>query len=144
MEKYTNVVRSHYQLIASIESTLKSLSYILPGRFQNADIASESSNFYVFVLIVSKVYTFTNLFSSLNTNILASDKNKYLTSDYQPSAFNKYTRLVLFGTNQGNYSYFCFLLAFIRKTELLFEMIAHKIRGQVGRWRCIVMIESIK
>jgi predicted butyrate kinase (DUF1464 family) len=44
MENYKSLIRSKAQEIQSIESSLRSLSYILPGRFKDSEFVSELSN----------------------------------------------------------------------------------------------------
>ncbi len=45
MNAYKDFVRRRSREIQSLESSLRSLSYILPGRFKDSELASESGMF---------------------------------------------------------------------------------------------------
>jgi peroxin-16 len=41
MERYENLLISNLAVVPSIESGLRNVSWLLPGRFQDAELASE-------------------------------------------------------------------------------------------------------
>jgi peroxin-16 len=150
---YSSFVRKHSKELQSVESSLRSLSYLLPGRFKDAELASEASKFYYFELVffsIEKktqnklvVYTFCNVFNHLNTNVLGMDQQRYLFSDLQPSPINKYT-LHLLQTKPFSYSFLAYTLSILRMCQVFSEMIACRLGGENAQWRTITVMESVK
>ncbi|KAJ3299247.1 Peroxisomal membrane protein pex16 [Borealophlyctis nickersoniae] len=129
LEKYESFVLHNAPQISGIESGLRSLSYILPGRFNDADMASET------------IFALVNLMSIHHDAILA-----HAAATQQPTAtpkvFNKYTRTML--KSSSAYKSVAYSLVVLKTMEVLLEMAAKKTGGEKRRWRAVMAIEAFK
>ncbi|CAF9913658.1 MAG: hypothetical protein GOMPHAMPRED_007989 [Gomphillus americanus] len=128
---YENFVSENASSVSQIESALRSLTYIIPGRFKESELASES------------LHSFIQLLSLYHTSLLSKVYNRLPSSIPRPnpSLHNRYTK---FWSSQSTlYRRIAQLLQIIQYTELLWEMLARR-RGQKTRWRVVMLIESIK
>ncbi|KAF9575839.1 Peroxisomal membrane protein pex16, partial [Lunasporangiospora selenospora] len=117
--------------VSSIESTLRSLTYILPGRFDDADLASEA------------LFSVLNLLGIYHDTILQRHVASIPPSHRPtPSPLNRYTR----GWQETSplYKRIALLLTIIQYTEVLIEMGVQKKWGQKYKWRIITALEAIK
>ncbi|GJN90015.1 hypothetical protein Rhopal_003010-T1 [Rhodotorula paludigena] len=117
--------------IASIESTLRTLTWFLPGRFQDAEVASEG------------LYSVLNLISLYHDSILHRAVSS-LPAPLRPpsSSHTRYTRH--YTRTSKPYSLLAHSLSVIQSLELLLEMLARKKRGPVAAQKTVVALEAVK
>ncbi|KAI8896247.1 peroxisome membrane protein [Globomyces pollinis-pini] len=106
---YQHFVSSQAHTIGSVESTLRSICYILPGRFKDAEILSES------------VYSSLKLIGHYHDSILAPEAIRQ--QPHAPTSFNRYTKALLKGFF---YKKIAYLLTAIRAFSVVMEMFAAK------------------
>ncbi|TFY79658.1 hypothetical protein EWM64_g4361 [Hericium alpestre] len=131
--------RAHYEsfliknvsTIATIESSLRSVSWLLPGRFKDAELASEA---LAATLNVVSLYHDT-----LIAKAVEADPNyKPLLP---PTAHARYTRAWTDGS--PTYKWTARVLELVRFVELLVEMGLQRKAPQY-RWRGIIAVEAVK
>ncbi|KAH6855363.1 peroxisome membrane protein [Chaetomium sp. MPI-CAGE-AT-0009] len=133
---YDDFITKNAHQVSQIESTLRSLTYIIPGRFRDAEIASESIHSGVQLL-------------SLYHDTLLRRAHKLATkvplppslSQPAPTPHSRYTR---FWTLKSTlYRRVAYALQIVHYVELLCEMAAKR-RGERIRWRVVVLLEAAK
>ncbi|KAI1472618.1 peroxisome membrane protein [Daldinia caldariorum] len=127
---YGDFITKNAHQVSQIESALRSLTYIIPGRFRDAEIASET------------LHSGIQLLSLYHDAVLrgAVTKIPALASKI-PNPHTRYTR---FWTAKSKlYRRIALLLQVVQYTELLWEMAAKR-KGEKVRWRVIILIEVIK
>ncbi|KAI0101146.1 peroxisome membrane protein [Daldinia grandis] len=127
---YGDFITKNAHQVSQIESALRSLTYIIPGRFRDAEIASET------------LHSGIQLLSLYHDAVLrgAVTKIPALASKI-PSPHTRYTR---FWTGKSRlYRRISLLLQIVQYTELLWEMAAKR-KGEKVRWRVIILLEVIK
>lgn len=132
LAKYDNYILQNASSVTSIESTLRTLTYLLPGRFQDSEAASEL------------LYASLNLLGTYHDSILARALEKLPNTAKKPqlSAHNRYTK---FWTAQSNlYMNLSVSITTLQHLSFLFEIIARKKFGEKARWRTIICIEALK
>ncbi|KAK0233128.1 peroxisomal membrane protein PEX16 [Armillaria fumosa] len=130
--RYESFLLKNVSTISSLESSLRSVTWFLPGRFKDAELASEALS------------TLLNVMSMYHDTLLA----KVVRSDpkYHPliptSLHSRFTRA---WTEKSNvYKWIARTLELIRYTELVIEMgLRRKVSSQ-NRWRSILFLEAIK
>ncbi|TQS37351.1 hypothetical protein Golomagni_02178 [Golovinomyces magnicellulatus] len=129
IQMYDKFITTNQSAVTSIESTLRALTYVIPGRFRDAELASESLHCSVQLLSLyhDKLLIRPDAWISSIPN-LQSLHNRYTIFWCQRSRF--YHRVAL-------------LLNMIQYTKLLWEMIAKR-KGQRVRWRIVVILEMIE
>ncbi|KAF9975008.1 Peroxisomal membrane protein pex16 [Actinomortierella ambigua] len=131
LKQYESFIFKNASQISSIESTLRSLTYILPGRFDDADLASEA------------IFATLNLLGIYHDTILAKHVARLPAAHRPaPSPLNRYTR-----EWQGSsltYRRVALVLTLLQYTEVLIEMSVQKKWGQKSKWRVITAIEALK
>ncbi|RMZ91722.1 hypothetical protein DV736_g1048, partial [Chaetothyriales sp. CBS 134916] len=139
---YSDYVSSNASAVSTIESSVRSLTYLLPGaRLHDSELASES--LYTFVALLS-IYHDSLLKKS--ASFLASSPS-LLRRDLQaqlpkPSLHAKYTS---FWANASSlYTHVATLLRVTEYTQLLWEMVAKRRGGERSRWRAVVFLEALK
>ncbi|KAI9094401.1 peroxisome membrane protein [Phlyctochytrium arcticum] len=133
VKKYEQFVLHNAPQIGGIESGLRSLTYILPGRFTDADMASEA------------IFAGVNLMSLFHDTILAQAALRQ-QPETPTGKFNRYTRYMLRSNSpNGNvYKRVAYSLAVVQMLEVLAEMAAAKLGGKKGKSRAVLGIEIIK
>ncbi|KAL8785955.1 MAG: hypothetical protein Q9195_008419 [Heterodermia aff. obscurata] len=122
LDSYEDFVKNNTSQVSQIESALRSLTYILPGRFNESELASES------------LHTTINLLSTYHTSLLPP-----------PSHPLPHTRYTSYQRSKSKiYTSSSTLLRTIQYTELLCEMFFKRRGGDKLRWRLIVFLEFIK
>ncbi|TPX60244.1 hypothetical protein PhCBS80983_g01923 [Powellomyces hirtus] len=129
VSKYENFVLHNAPQISGLESGLRSLTYILPGRFQDADMASEA------------IFASVNLVSLYHDTILSQAALRQ-QPETPASKFNRYTRFML--RSGGAYKRVSYILTIVQMFEVLTEMAATKVGGKKGKGRAVLSIEIIK
>ncbi len=127
VSKYERFILKNANSISSIESTLRSLSYVLPGRFKDAELASES------------IYSGVQLLGLYHDHLLARAVKK---DDKTCTLHRRYTQF--WDETNGLYRRAALTLSVIQYTELLVEMFARKRWSDKGRWKVIVLLEVVK
>ncbi|RFU76408.1 peroxisomal membrane pex16 [Trichoderma arundinaceum] len=126
---YDEFITKNAGQVSQIESALRSLTYIIPGRFRDAEIASES------------IHSGVQLLSLYHDGILSQAVSK-LPAPPIRSAHARYTRY--WTQKSGTYRRIAMVLQMVVYTELLCEMSAKRRGGEKGRWNVIVLLEAIK
>ncbi|KAJ9666087.1 hypothetical protein H2201_003765 [Coniosporium apollinis] len=127
---YEDFIVKNASAVAQIESALRSLTYIIPGRFRESEIASESLHSGVQVLSLYH----DSLLARAIARLPGAQKP-------HPSPHNRYTK---FWTQKSpTYKRIALTLQMIQYTELLWEMAAKR-KGEKVRWRVVVLLEAIK
>ncbi|KPM36692.1 hypothetical protein AK830_g9873 [Neonectria ditissima] len=129
LSMYDEFITKNAGQVSQIESALRSLTYIIPGRFRDAEIASESIHSGVQLL---SLYHDTLLQKALSRLPMASI----------PSAHARYTRY--WTQKSGAYRRIAMLLQMVIYTEMLWEMSAKRRGGERSRWKVVVILEAIK
>ncbi|KFY47306.1 hypothetical protein V494_00061 [Pseudogymnoascus sp. VKM F-4513 (FW-928)] len=126
---YSGFVLKNASSVAQIESALRSLTYIIPGRFRDAEIASES------------LHSSIQLLSLYHDSLLARAVARLPGMPRVDNPHNRYTK---YWTGKSKvYTRVALVLQCAQYTELLWEMTAKR-RGEKVRWRVVVLIEALK
>ncbi|QRW05495.1 peroxisomal membrane protein PEX16 [Ceratobasidium sp. AG-Ba] len=132
LAQYESFLISNASTISTIESSLRSLTWFLPGRFRDAELASET------------LTATLNLLSLYHDTLLArrmelDPKSKPVLP---PSVHSRYTRA--WAKRDGGYRWAARLLEIVRFVELVIEMgMRRKLKAKTV-WRGIFMLEAIK
>ncbi|KJR83306.1 peroxin-16 [Sporothrix schenckii 1099-18] len=143
---YDNFIAKNLGQVSQIESTLRSLTYIIPGRFRDAEIASEAIHSGVQLL---SLYHDLLLLRTPSTSTPPTPSGHASTNAPKlppgpaqpPSHHTRYTRFWI--QKSPFYRRVAIVLQVVRYTELLCEMAAKR-RGERLRWRVVILIEAIK
>ncbi|KAF3940703.1 hypothetical protein ABW19_dt0202203 [Dactylella cylindrospora] len=131
LEMYEEFVTKNAGAVSQIESSLRSLTYIVPARFKDAEIASESIHSGIQLL-------------SLYHDSLLEKALKNLPASIQRPPQSPHTRYTKFWTQKSSaYKNIALMVTMIQYTELLWEMAARR-KGQKIRWRVVVVLEAVK
>ncbi|KAF9701659.1 hypothetical protein EKO04_000081 [Ascochyta lentis] len=127
---YSDFITKNSSAVSQIESALRSLTYIIPGRFRESEIASESLHCGVQCL------------SLYHDTLLAKAMAQMPGTRRQPlTPHHRYTK---FWTEKSpTYKRIATVLQMLQYTELLWEMAAKR-KGEKMRWRVVVLLEIIK
>ncbi|KAH6642559.1 peroxisomal membrane protein pex16 [Boeremia exigua] len=127
---YSDFITKNSSAVTQIESALRSLTYIIPGRYRESEIASESLHCGVQCL---SLYHDTLLAKAMAQ--MPGTRRHVLTPHH------RYTK---FWTEKSpTYKRIATVLQMIQYTELLWEMAAKR-KGEKMRWRVVVLLEIIK
>ncbi|KAG6336662.1 hypothetical protein ID866_2409 [Astraeus odoratus] len=132
LAKYEDFLVKNVSTITSVESTLRSITWFLPGRFKDAELASEA---------LSALLNVTNLYhDTLLAKIIQNDPK------WKPILpLPLHTRYTRAWCNKDNiYKWVARALELIRFTQLLIEMGMRRKLSDKNRWRGIVFIEAVK
>ncbi|KAJ3577624.1 hypothetical protein NPX13_g2949 [Xylaria arbuscula] len=131
LHMYSDFITKNAHQVSQIESALRSLTYIIPGRFRDAEIASETVHSGVQLLALYHDSVLRNAINSIPS----------LSTSRIPGPHARYTR---FWTAKSNlYRRIALLLQIIQYTEMLWEMAAKR-RGEKMRWRVVIVLEALK
>lgn len=131
---YDDFVTKNASQVSQLESALRSLTYIIPGRFRDAELATES--IHSSVQLLSLYHDLLLFRSSLSPS--SSPKGPTTLSK---SLHARYTRF--WAAKSTLYRRVAIVLQMVQYTELLLEMWAKR-RGEAVRWRVVVLIEAAK
>ncbi|KAL1864036.1 hypothetical protein Daus18300_008001 [Diaporthe australafricana] len=134
---YDDFVTKNASQVSQMESALRSLTYIIPGRFRDAELATESIHSGVQLL---------SLYHDLLLFRATLSPSSSPSSTGGPTALTKslharYTRF--WAAKSKLYRRVAIVLQMVQYTELLLEMWAKR-RGEAVRWRVVVLIEAAK
>ena len=127
--QYSSFVQKNASSVSQIESALRSLTYIIPGRFRDAEIASES------------LHSSIQLLSLYHDTLLARAVSKLPGMPKIQTPHCRYTKY--WTSTNATYRKIALLLQCAQYTELLWEMAAKR-KGEKVRWRVVVFIEAFK
>jgi len=132
LANYESFLVNNVGFISNLESILRSVTWILPGRFKDADLASEA---------LSALLNTTSLYhDTLLAKIIQSDPR------YRPlipsSLHSRYTSA--WSNKDRRYKWSARSLELFRYLELLIEMGLRRKTSNKTRWRAVVLIECIK
>ncbi|KAI8642555.1 peroxisome membrane protein [Parasitella parasitica] len=131
---YEDFLLKNASQITSIESSLRSLTYILPGRFHDAELASQA------------LYAALNLIGLYHNSILKRAAQAHAvenkTGPVEESAFNKY--LQFWSSKSKLNASASTALSVISYTQVLMEMAVVKKLGKKKQWQLIASLEAFK
>ncbi|KAI8853051.1 peroxisome membrane protein [Chytridium lagenaria] len=127
---YTEFFRSNAALLATLESSLRSMSYLLPGRFKHSEIVAEG------------VYGGLNVLDMYHDWILQQDHICRTSVDDRPSIYNQYTRDVL--RTSRLYASLAYTVSVVQSLQVLAEMTAKEFGSENLQWKVVGVIEFIK
>ncbi|OCL13080.1 peroxisomal membrane protein pex16 [Glonium stellatum] len=127
---YGEFITKNASAVSQIESALRSLTYIIPGRFRESEIASESLHSGVQLLSLYH----DSLLSKAIARIPGAQR-------LHQTPHNRYTKF--WSQKSPTYRRIAVVLQMIQYTELLWEMAAKR-KGEKVRWRVVVLLEAIK
>ncbi|KAH8704275.1 peroxin Pex16-penicillium chrysogenum [Talaromyces proteolyticus] len=131
VSSYEDIVTKNSNTVGQIESALRSLIYIIPGRFRESELPSEC--------VHSGVQLLSLYHDSLVTRVISQLPSTIPRPPLSPHA--RYTKYWTIKSPQ--YRNIALALQMIQYTELLWEMLARR-RGEKVRRRVIIMIEIAK
>lgn len=148
---YESFLLRNGSTIASIESSLRSLTWFLPGRFKDADLASEAREFLPptfcghcstnIRILVAAILNLTSLYhDTLIHSILRS--NPKFKPLIPPSPHARYTRA--WAEKDARYKWASRFLEIVKYVELVIEMGLRRKVSRENRWRGVVLLEMIK
>jgi peroxin-16 len=125
---YQNFITENSPVVASLESGLRSASYLLPGRFKDAEVASEG------------IFASIRLLGYYHDAIL--DKEAMRQNPKAPSLYNRYTKAIL--KRYPFYKKLAIVLVWIQSFEAAAEMLVAKKYGKKAQNRLVWMVELAK
>ncbi|KAJ9651333.1 hypothetical protein H2198_009367 [Neophaeococcomyces mojaviensis] len=140
---YAEYVASNSQSVSQVESTLRSLTYLLPGaRFHDSELASESVHTFVQLLSIYHDYLLKKRANLLSSSPTLSKEPSLKATQPKPSPHARYT--TFWADKSSLYTKIATIMKVAQYTELLWEMIARRRGGERSRWRVVVFLESFK
>ncbi|KAL4761411.1 peroxisomal membrane protein PEX16 [Aspergillus foveolatus] len=128
---YEDFLTKNANSVGQVESALRSLTYIIPGRYRDSEIPSECVHSGVQLLSLYHDRLISRVISNLPPTIRRPNPTPHMRyTKYWSSQSPLYKRVAL-------------TLQTIQYTELLWEMVARR-RGEKVRWRVVVFIEVVK
>ncbi|KAJ2498285.1 hypothetical protein GGH96_004434 [Coemansia sp. RSA 1972] len=137
LQKYARFVVNNAAQVNSIENGLRTLTYVLPGRFADAELASEA--IYTLLSFVG-VYHDKLLAQAATSGLLVDKQGQPLKLD--PSVFNRYHGQMAHTSDV--YRVAAHVLSCVQYAEKLVEMVAAKQLGDRRRWQVVTWIEITK
>ncbi|KAG8904637.1 Peroxisomal membrane protein pex16 [Tulasnella sp. 403] len=134
LARYESLLISNASTINTIESSIRSLTWFLPGRFKDAELASEA---------LSAVL---NLLSLYHDTLLARrlKAEPKLRPIIPPSPHSRYTHA--WADKDAGYKWAARMLEIVKFVELVFEMTLRRTFKAKQRtvWKAIVCVETVK
>ncbi|KAL0951245.1 hypothetical protein HGRIS_007963 [Hohenbuehelia grisea] len=132
LARYESFLINNVSTISALESSLRSITWFLPGRFKDAELASEALS------------SMLNVMSMYHDTLLA----KIVSNDpkYRPLIpTSLHTRFTRAWTDKDTlYKWAARILEIIRFSELVIEMGLRRKVSSRNKWRGIVLIEIVK
>lgn len=140
---YGEYVQNYPSTVSSVESSIRSLTYLLPGvRLHDTEIAAESVNTFVQLLSIYHDHLLKKRAAFVASSPALTRAHKIKAPPSKPSLHAKYT--TFWSTSSSLYSRIATCLKISEYIQLLCEMVARRRGGERSRWRIIVLIESFK
>jgi peroxin-16 len=129
LARYESFLINNVSTLSTLESSLRSITWFLPGRFKDAELASEA------------LTAMLNLMSMYHDTLLA--KIVPTSKPLIPSSLHtRFTRA--WSDKSVIYKWAARALELIRFTELVIEMGLRRKVSSKNRWRGIVLLETVK
>ncbi|EJT79808.1 peroxisomal membrane protein PEX16 [Gaeumannomyces tritici R3-111a-1] len=144
-QTYASFIAKNQSQVSQIESALRSLTYIIPGRFRDAEIASEAIHSGVQLLslyhdsLLERAAAAAAADTSPPSPSSSSAKSKAAPSR---SIHTRYTSF--WSQNSAMYRRVARALQIVQYTQLLVEMAARRRGDDRLRWRLVVLVEAFK
>ncbi|KAH9964291.1 peroxisome membrane protein [Russula dissimulans] len=132
LARYESFLIQNVSTISSLESTLRSVTWFLPGRFRDADLVSEA---------LSALLNSLSLYHDTLLNRAIGNEPNYKPL-LPPTLHSRFTRA--WADTHVRYRWTARTLELIRFTGLLLEMILRRRASAKIRWRAITLLEAIK
>ncbi|KAI9509073.1 peroxisome membrane protein [Russula earlei] len=132
LARYESFLIQNLSTISSLESTLRSVTWLLPGRFKDADLVSEA---------LSASLNALGLYHDTLLNRALGSEPKYRPL-LPPSLHSRFTRA--WADTHVRYRWSARTLELIRFVGLLLEMILRRRVSAKIRWRVIALLEAVK
>ncbi|GAA5827348.1 hypothetical protein JCM11251_003776 [Rhodosporidiobolus azoricus] len=131
LAKYEETLLANSSRIAAIESSLRTLTWFLPGRFHDAELTSEG------------LYSLLNLLGLYHDSILHRAVST-LPPPLRPipSSHTRYTRH--YTTHSKPYNLLAHTLSVVQSVELLLEMAVRRRKGAKNAEKTVIALEAIK
>jgi hypothetical protein len=151
LARYESFLIHNVSTISSLESTLRSLTWLLPGRFKDAELISEACSSTHSSLFFDPPFTRSvTVYASLNSLSLYHDTllNRAVGNEPKyrpllpPSLHSRFTRA--WADTHTRYRWTARTLELIRFVQLLLEMALRRRVAAKSRWRAITLLEAIK
>ncbi|KIW99433.1 uncharacterized protein Z518_11172 [Rhinocladiella mackenziei CBS 650.93] len=140
---YSNYVASNSSSVSHIETSLRSLTYLLPGaRFHDSELAAESVHTFVQLLSIYHDHLLKNRVAILALSPTVLKARNIRLQGPKPSLHARYT--TFWAESSSLYSKISTLLKIAQYTELLWEMLARRRGGEKPRWRVVILLEIVK
>ncbi|KAJ2400763.1 hypothetical protein GGI23_001834 [Coemansia sp. RSA 2559] len=137
LQKYAQFVVDNAAQVNSIENGLRMLTYVLPGRFADSELASEA------------IYTLLSFIGVYHDGVLSRAAQAGMLSDrddkaveIEATAFSRYQGLL--AAQSTVYRHAAVLLSGMQFSEKLIEMAVVKRCGEKTRWKTVWWIEVVK
>ena len=149
--RYEAFLINNVSTISTLESSLRSITWFLPGRFKDAELASEArpyTSFRSWITFIFKhnlsVTTLLNVVSMYHDTLLSRViRNNPSYRPLIPSTLhNRFTKA--WSDKDILYKWAARSLEIIRFLELVVEMVLRRKVSERVRWRSIIVIETIK
>ncbi|KAI9270012.1 peroxisome membrane protein [Helicostylum pulchrum] len=116
--------------IDTIEDTIRALSLLLPGRFEDGDLCSQA------------ILAGLNLISLYHTKFLVQTSLKNKEPNQPTTSFND--RFNQFNKSRLSYKTASWTLSIISYTEVVIEMILNRKLSNTSRWKWVASMEGLK
>ncbi|KNZ77428.1 Peroxisomal membrane protein PEX16 [Termitomyces sp. J132] len=130
--RYEAFLLDNVSTISSLESSLRSITWFLPGRFKDAELASET--------LTSLLNVMSMYHDTLLAKIVQKDRN------YQPlippSLHTRFTKA--WSDKSDKYKWAARALQLIKFLELVVEMGLRRKVSSKARWRGVILLEVVK
>ncbi|EHY61319.1 Peroxisomal membrane protein PEX16 [Exophiala dermatitidis] len=140
---YSDYVASNTSSVSSVETSLRSLTYLLPGtKYHDSELASEAVHTSVQLLSIYHDHLLRNraALAALSPTAIKAGNGKG-----QRPKLSLHARYTMFWSSTFPlYTKIATLLKIAQYTELLWEMIARRRGGERTRWRVVVLLETFK
>ncbi|KPI36626.1 Peroxisomal membrane protein PEX16 [Cyphellophora attinorum] len=140
---YSEYVQDNPSSVSSVESSIRSLTYLLPGvRLHDSEIAAESVNTFVQLLSIYHDHLLKKRAAFIASSPALKRAHSTKTPQSKASLHAKYT--TFWSNSSSLYTRIATCLKISEYVQLLCEMMARRRGGERGRWRIVVLIESFK
>ncbi|KAL7274496.1 hypothetical protein RUND412_002600 [Rhizina undulata] len=126
---YGDFIIKNAGAVSQIESALRTLTYIVPARFKDVELATES------------IHSGVQLLSLYHDSLLAKAVSGLPSFAQKPTPHNRYTKF--WSQKSPAYRRLALIVTMIQYTELLWEMTAKR-KGQKMRWKVVILLEAMK
>ncbi|KAK5132488.1 hypothetical protein LTR08_009034 [Meristemomyces frigidus] len=130
LNMYGDFITKNAGAVGQVEGALRSLTYIIPGRFRESDVTTESLN--------SGIQLLALYHDSLLSRALAQSLQQ---RKHHQTPHSRYTRF--YCQKSATYRRTAVSLQVLQYTELLLEMMAKR-QGEKAKWRMVVVLEATK